>query len=138
LEKGNKMQYILRVNKADWSDEFNTFGMMIHNELAHTRLADALHSVKDVEQEWGFGSNQYHEDTIGGYDSQVEKHILNQDQADVLLTIFPGIEIYGVGQCADMSDLIDDFDDGDARDTPEVREYWRYKNEEYQKSVESK
>jgi len=127
------MQYFLRKLNMDWADEFSTFGMKIYTELEHGRLVDALESVKGVEVEWGFGTNEYHCTKISDFVRNTEVHLIDGDTADALETLFPHISTYGIGLCADIEQVLEGgYTNEHELNTAAVNEYWRYKNEQYE------
>lgn len=125
------MKSFLMILNKDWADEFNTYGMKLYSEEEYTRLISALESVKNFYQEWEFGTNEFHEATIEDYLLETETVVLNEKKANVLKDIFPNIDTWGVGLCSDISELIDNFEDEEDIDTPQVREYWRYINDKH-------
>ncbi len=133
------MNYFLRVLDTDWCDEFSTFGMKVYNELEHRLLVDALESIKDVNIYWGFGTNEAHEGKVGDFVKNTKVHLIDEDAKDTLLVLFPNIMEYGEGLCADIGDILEGgYDNEEYIDSPEIKEYWRWKNEQYQILMDNK
>ena len=100
--------FILTQNKMNWSDEFDIFGIRLYKLEDFTLIFNELSKHdRNKEIEWYFGSNQCLDYTLGKYLDTITTQLISEKEAKFLIKIFPGIYTYGIGQCADLGDLLE-------------------------------